>query len=439
MKVIGIDIGTTSISSVVFDPETGRQLLSRTIPNDTAVPGPVWARQLDAEQILETCRSLVEEYKKTWPDIGRLGLTGQMHGILYLDGSGKALSPLTTWEDERGNLPFSADRTYAEELSARTGYPMATGYGLTTHFYNLCNHLVPEDAKCLCTIMDYVAVSLTGAARPRIHASNAASLGLYRIKEAAFDGEAVTLAGMDPSILPEVSAAETTVGTTPGGIEVMIPVGDNQAGMISLVHDPGDVIVNVGTSSQISVVSSSPVCPEGLECRPYIGGQYLHIGAGLCGGTSFRLLHDFFCETCRLFSAETGRDDMFVRMMEEAEKAEEAERAGEITEPLLVSTLFRGKRDDPSLRGSITGITPQNFTPGSLVLGFYRGVCTELYESYLKMKADPSKGKLVLCGNAFRSNALLRNICKEIFQRDVYMSGQKEEAASGAAILAGSV
>ena len=105
MKVIGMDIGTTSISSVVMDTETGRQLTSRTIPNDTAVPGPVWVRQQDPEQIWEKCINLVEEYKRTWPDIARIGLTGQMHGMLYVDKDGNAISLLTTWEDERGNLP----------------------------------------------------------------------------------------------------------------------------------------------------------------------------------------------------------------------------------------------------------------------------------------------------------------------------------------------
>ena len=434
MKVIGIDIGTTSISSVVIDTETGAQLTSRTIPNDTVVPGPNWSRQLDADKIWEKCRSLVEEYTTLWPDIKRIGLTGQMHGILYTGSKGEALSPLTTWEDERGNLSFSEGKTYAEELSARTGYPMATGYGLTTYFYDLLNGLVPDGTSSLCTIMDYAAMKLTGQTRPVIHASNAASLGLYSIEKACFDKDACHSAGIGISVLPEVRSSETILGTTPGGIEVMIPIGDNQAGIISLLKDPRDVIINVGTSSQISMVSNDPVCPEGLECRPYIGGQYLHLGAGLSGGTSFRLLNDFFSETCRLFSKETDRETMFVRMMEEAEKAEQAEDGNE---QLIVSTLFRGKRSDPSLRGSITGITPNNFTPGNLVLGFYRGVCTELVEYYLKMDADPEKGRLLLCGNAFRSNPLLRKIFGDTFKRQVYISDQKEEAATGAALLGG--
>ena len=67
--------------------------------------------------------------------------------MLYVDANGCAVSSLTTWEDERGNQPYREGSTYAQELSARSGYEMATGYGLTTHFYNLQNHLVPEAGR----------------------------------------------------------------------------------------------------------------------------------------------------------------------------------------------------------------------------------------------------------------------------------------------------
>ncbi len=430
MKVIGIDIGTTSVSSVVMDAGTGEQIIARTLPNDTAVAGEKWAKEQDPVRIWEKCSTLIKEYEKSWTDISAIGITGQMHGILYLDENGNALSPLFTWEDERGNLIFRDQKTYVQVLQESTGYPMATGYGLTTHYYNLLNDLVPSNAVCIATIMDYVAIRLTGSHRPVMHASNAASLGLFDLRKGTFDKAACLAAGIDVSILPEVSGTEEVVGTTQTGIKVIIPIGDNQAGILGLIKDPGDVVVNIGTSSQISIVADNLNCCEGLECRPYVGGKYLYLGAGLCGGTSFRLLNDFFCETCRLFSEQTDRDKMFEMMRKAAE-----EEAGN-EDRLTVRTQFRGTREDPNIRGSITGIDMSNFTPGSLVLGFYRGVCTELYEAYEKMNADPRQGRLLLCGNAFRNNALLRSICGKIFGREVVLTDQKEETAVGAAFLA---
>lgn len=58
MRVIGIDIGTTSISSVVLDGETETQVAAKTLPNDTVRAGHSWERMQDADRILENAGSL---------------------------------------------------------------------------------------------------------------------------------------------------------------------------------------------------------------------------------------------------------------------------------------------------------------------------------------------------------------------------------------------
>ncbi|MDD6324873.1 MAG: FGGY family carbohydrate kinase [Lachnospiraceae bacterium] len=433
MKIIGIDIGTTSISSVVLDEETKIQVAAKTLPNDTAISGQDWERMQDADRILEKCTSLVAEYRKAWPDVRRIGITGQMHGMLYVDENGCAISPLTTWEDERGNQTYREGSTYAQELRARSGYAMATGYGLTTHFYNVQNHLVPEQAASLTTIMDYVAMRLTGSRHPMTHPTNAASFGLFDIRRGSFDERACRKAGIDPAILPEVVRGEEVIGRTEDGIEVMIPIGDNQAGILGLCESEQDIVLNIGTSSQISKISEAIPEDQTLECRPYVGGKYLLLGAGLCGGTSFRMLNDFFCDVCARCKDTVSRDEMFGYMMAAANEAREAEQG---MEALNVRTLFRGTRANPSLRGSIDGITMTNLTMGTLVLGFYRGVLMELHEAYQKMDVDPEQGRLLLCGNALRNNPLLRKLCAELFGRDACLTDKKEETATGAALLA---
>ena len=46
------------------------------------------------------------------------------------------LSPLKIWQDGRGDLPYKDSLTYAEYMSKKTGYPLATGYGAVTYFYD---------------------------------------------------------------------------------------------------------------------------------------------------------------------------------------------------------------------------------------------------------------------------------------------------------------
>ncbi len=430
MKVIGIDIGTTSVSSVVIDSEGCLQLASKTLANDTAIVGEKWQNMQDADKIYEKCASLVKEYKDSWPDISRIGITGQMHGMLYIDENGLAVSPLTTWQDERGNQVQENGKTYVQELKEMTGYSMATGFGLTTHVYNQKNGLVPAGARYLVTIMDYVAMRLCGNTRPVTHPSNAAGFGLFDLEKCSFDYDACRRAGIDTALLPEVSTGEEFVGETDDGLAVMIPIGDNQAGILGLVQDEKDIVINVGTSSQISMITTSLPKVRQLEYRPYVNGKYLVLGAGLCGGISFAMLNGFFRMAAEGLGYTVSKDEIFQFMTVEAEKA--YENGGE----LEVCTRFRGTRENPSLRGSVDRISMTNFTPGELTLGFYKGVLTELHEAYLKMERESEEGKLLLCGNALRNNALLRQLCKDLFQRDAVLSNQKEETATGAARLA---
>ena len=48
---------------------------------------------------------LLDQLLERYPQTASIGLTGQMHGIVYLDREGRCISPLYTWQDGRGNLP----------------------------------------------------------------------------------------------------------------------------------------------------------------------------------------------------------------------------------------------------------------------------------------------------------------------------------------------
>ena len=435
MKSIGIDIGTTSISGVVME-ENGEQIEVKTVANDTYIEGKEWEHVQDADRIWHKVQALAEEFCDRWDDIGAIGLTGQMHGMLYLDEKGQAVSNLVTWEDERGNQIFGKEKlTYAEYLTEITGYAMSTGYGLTTFFWDTMNGQVPPQAVKITTIMDYAAMKLCGLKTPLIHASNAASLGLFDPEQQDFDQKAIEKAGMKSSFLPDLIKGEAVIGYYRDRIPVLAAIGDNQAGVYALLKKDEDILVNVGTSSQISVISQKAEHIHGLECRPYVEGKYITLYAGLCGGVSFALLNQFFSQVCTEFAVDVSEEQVYSQMMLSAQR--EYERYKEQNTSLLqVNTRFRGTRSNPSGRGSISNIGIHNLTPGTMVLGFYRGVCEELYEAYQNMGLSSPEGKLILAGNAFRKNTLLQTIIADLFGRQAICTEQKEEAATGAARLA---
>ena len=98
-----IDIGTTTLSAVVLDILNEKQLECFNMPNDSDIaPKASGERTQDPKKILQIAKALIKKIYERYPRVISLGFTGQMHGILYVDKEGQAVSPLYTWQDQRG-------------------------------------------------------------------------------------------------------------------------------------------------------------------------------------------------------------------------------------------------------------------------------------------------------------------------------------------------
>ena len=85
---VGIDIGTTSISAVALDLETGMPADAVSTPNDTALPPRIPSmREQDARAIAEKAAALLDGLLDRTGGAAAIGLTGQMHGIVTLSAS----------------------------------------------------------------------------------------------------------------------------------------------------------------------------------------------------------------------------------------------------------------------------------------------------------------------------------------------------------------
>lgn len=429
MKTLGLDIGTTSISAVVYSAAAG-VLTARTVKNDSFLPGEDWERLQDPLKIFDTAMRVVEELLQCHPDVKAIGVTGQMHGILYVDAAGDPVSPLYIWQDGRGNLPHPDGGSWAEYLSKITGCPLATGFGLVTHAYSLHYGLVPESAAKLCTIHDWLAMKLSGRTIPVTDPTDAASLGMYDLKNRRFDATALHQAGIDAAILPEV-VGNPFLGCGKLGIPVYAAIGDNQASFLGSTQGQTDVLlINMGTGGQISVYSPEYLETDTLETRPFPDGGWLLVGASLCGGRSYALLESFFRETVKMV---TGSEFSAYPAMEQA--LEHLVIPNNIPK---VTTLFQGTRSDPSQKASITELTADNFTPVHLMLGLMQGMAEELhqmYRGYLR-KGGKAPKSMIGSGNGLRKNKHLCRIFENTFGCPLTLSQNQEEAACGAAIYA---
>jgi len=433
MHFIGIDVGTSSISGVVYDYEN-KKVASITRDNDSNLPSAKsWEKIQSPSRIMDLVWEILANFSSRYSNIKGIGVTGQMHGILYLNGDGDAISPLYTWQDTRGNQCYSKDQTYACFLSELTGYGVASGYGLTTHFFNHINGLVPKETKKLCTIMDYVVMRLANKKTPQTDYSNGASLGCFNLEKLEFDYSALKKADIDCSLLPELSQSTTCCGYFRAQIPIYPAIGDNQAAFLGSVNDfQRSVHVTVGTSSQISVYSEHFLTVSTLDTRPFPGGGYLLVGAALSGGASFAILKNFFEKTLEKFTVKESVDlDIFQIMTEITYK----DNSNDLP---LVETLFNGTRFAPDRRGLIENISSDNFTPENLILGFLKGISRELYNFYqhLPEEIKSKKTMIVGSGNALKKNPLLCRAFEEQFKTRIFSSKYPEEAAFGACLNA---
>ena len=135
---------------------------------------------------LGKAEKLLYHLLKSYTSIVSIGLSGQMHGIVYINADGNQVSNLINWQDKRADQPIVNGKTTCELIRAITGEQISTGYGIATHYYNMHKALVPENAVGFCSIMDLFGMKICGLKTPVIHTSVAASFGLFDIKKASF-------------------------------------------------------------------------------------------------------------------------------------------------------------------------------------------------------------------------------------------------------------
>ncbi len=405
MKAIGIDIGTTSVCGVLIDTQTGEIFASESKNSNAFLEGCApWEKIQSVEKIINTANEILAKLIDT--DIAVIGVTGQMHGIVYFDSLGKAVSPLYTWQDKRGDLPYK-NTTYAKYLNS------FSGYGNVIDFYNRENGIIPANSVGYCTISDYLVMQLCKLQTPLIHTSNAASLGCFNLTENRINYDCNVNITADYCVAGEYN-----------GIPVSVAIGDNQASVFSTLAIENNILLNVGTGSQVSVISNNPIVAENIETRPYFDGKYLLVGAALCGGRAYSLLKDFYSDILN-YSGNIDDNSVYEIMNKMI--------GGIDKSTLTVDTRFAGTRSNKELCGSISGITTENFNPAQLTFALLEGMAAELYAMYKAMNVN--KNGIVGSGNGLRRNKALVNVFEHTFGTKMIIPNHFEEAATGAALF----
>ncbi|OMF90688.1 xylulokinase [Paenibacillus sp. FSL R7-0337] len=101
--VIGVDLGTSAVKTVLVDPQ-GKVAFEHSEAYPLSRPQPNWSEQNPEDWVKGTIASLkrLMEVSGAKPgQIDGISFSGQMHGLVLVDGEGKALRPAILWNDTR--------------------------------------------------------------------------------------------------------------------------------------------------------------------------------------------------------------------------------------------------------------------------------------------------------------------------------------------------
>lgn len=424
MKSLGIDIGTTSICLVCYE-EGAERLLFTASRQNAFLHGTF---EQDPEAIMEKIYSLLEEAENSGygPDcVSAVGISSQMHGILYVDGEGRAVSPFYTWKDEKGKQFMTDGETYEAYLSKRTGIPLFSGYGTVTHFFLSRNGMIPGEAVAIANIGDYAAMRLTGRKQPLTDESIAASFGGFSLKEGCFERDRLRMAGVAAEYYPLLSGEKEAAGLY-RGIPVSCAFGDNQASLYGALDRPEEQIsINVGTGSQVSLFDRRLIPDAAADIRPFFHKGFLYVGASLNGGKVYEKLAAFFEEIIYEF---TGRK---VQAFDQMERIGSEKKDTD----LLINPSLYGVRGNQGIKGSVHNISFDNLHASDFIRAYVKGMAEELYNMYVAFPEEIRKGRseIAASGNGIRLNPLMAEETAKRFGMPVIFGKLQEEAAAGAA------
>jgi len=440
--VLGIDLGTTGTKTALFD-EQGALIRSKTIDYPLYQPYNGWAEQDAADwwnAAVLGIRGVISGVDESL--ICGVGLSGQMHGLVMLDGAGSVLRRPIIWCDQRTG---SESRQLTEAIGAKrlveiTANPAMTGFTAAKilwvrnnepEVYEKCAHiLLPKD---------YIRYMLTGDLATE--ASDAAGMQLMDVQGRRWSDELLEKLNIDRSLLAPIYESPDVTGVVNkkaakltglrAGTLVVGGAGDNAAAAVGTgVVKTGRAFNTIGSSGVIYSVSDQvSVDPEGRVhtlCAS-VPGKWTVMSCTQSAGLSLKWLRD----TC--FGSDLTEARSPYSLLSEMADDVPPGAGGLLYLPYLMGE--RSPHLDPDCRGVFFGLSASHGRP-HMVRAVMEGVAYSQWECVeVFREMGVAVDKMTVCGGGGRSR-LWRQILADMYGCPVIVPQTEEGPALGAAILA---
>jgi gluconokinase len=437
---VGLDVGTTGTKAVAFDlASSWRRVVVGEYPLLEPVAG--WQVQ-DPDVMVAVAADAVRECVAATDgaEVLAVSLCTAMHGLIALDGSGRALTPLVTWADSRSSEEARSLRAsgQARDLHRVTGTPVHPMSPLTKLMWFRSHE--PQTwarARWWVGLKDYLLLRLTGTVVTEL--SSASATGMLDMFTRTWSPAAIELSGVSVDQLPPVVSTTSVLELSraaagrfglPAGTPVVTGAADGPLGNLGTgAIAPGVASVSLGTSGAVRMVIPTPRVDEkgALFCYALTEEAWVLGGAVSNGGVVIRWAGQSLAPELRP-GAGGSVDEQLLALAAQVP----AGCDGLVMLPHLLAE--RAPLWDPELPGAYLGLRRVH-TRGHLVRATVEGVCRQLgtiVDSLDRLSAITS---VRVTGGAFRS-ALWRDVLAATLNRPLQVVGATEGSALGAAALA---
>ena len=368
--IISFDIGTSGTKALLVD-ETGKITGSSFKEYEVSYPNIGWAEQYPEiwwDAVCETSRNLYNRFTNEFKDIRAIGLSGQMHGSVFLDAKNEVIRPALLWCDARTVREIEQMQSLLplDIVVDILSNPLLAG--LTAPKVLWLRNTEPQNYKRLKTLLlpkDYIRFLMTGEIGT--DQSDASGTLLFDVKKRQWAYEVLEALGLDEKILPPVGHSIDVAGevTKSAAKELKIPVntpviyGGGDAVMATVgtgIVESGRALSVLGTGGNVTIFSDKPFVDPKVRLNVFcnvIPDKWIQLGVQQYAGNSLRWLRDnlVLFEQLRMEQKDKDAYEMFSVQAAEIEPGSEG---------LIFLPYFMGERTphlDPYARGVFFGLS----------------------------------------------------------------------------------
>jgi len=447
--LLGIDIGTSGTKTVLFD-RGGNPISSSTAEYPLYQPEIGWAEQDPLDwwnAVCITINQVIKDSNINPESISGIGLSGQMHGLVMLDGDGNVLRKSIIWCDQRTakECVEITEKVGEKRLIDITANPALTGFTASKILWVRNNEPeIYEKCRKILLPKDYIRYMLTGEFATEV--SDASGMQLLDIKNRCWSKEVLNALDIPIEYLGDVhesivvsgkvhkKAAEVT------GLKENTPVvggaGDQAAGAIGNgIIKSGQISSTIGTSGVVFAHLDEPIIDEKGRVHTFchaVPGAWHMMGVTQGAGLSLKWFRDNFC-TNEIELAKGMGINPYVLMTKEAEKVPAGSR-GVIYLPYLMGE--RTPHLNPKAKGVFFGLSAAH-TKNEMLRAVIEGVSYSLLDCMEIIKDTGMNPTNVMVSGGGGKSELWRQILADMFNCKVSTNKSLEGPALGVALLAG--